>query len=413
LIEINSTYKQLVGPDNTLQKQTRYNIVYGGRRSSKSFSVVQILGITAMLEPGHFIACVRKVATTLKDSVFAELLNFFKSNNVPIAKNKIDKEITLANGSRFRCFGLDDPEKLKSLSGISCIWIEEANELSENDFDSIDAGLSPTNFIGSVILTFNPMPQVTGSFHWIQRRFLQVSHELSKATIDSKTNALILRTWYKDNRFCSPETVKLLEGYKDTNPEKYNLWALGLFTKLEGVVFNNWDIVPCVPEGIIHDSIGIGLDFGFASDQSGAVRVWINGSDLYVQQLVYKTGLLPEMLYNELKESGVTEFENVVADSSRPDTIEDLKRRGLQGIHGVKKHPGYKEETAMKIKEYKIHIIEGSTDLIREISTYSWMRDRNGKQLPKLQDGDDHLLDPLTMVMSEIGKKQEFAFAFI
>jgi phage terminase large subunit len=413
LIEINSVYKQLFGPDGTLRKDVRYFEIYGGRRSAKSHEVAAILGITAMTEPGHFIPCMRKVGTTLKDSVFAEIIGFFKNNNIKHTVNKTDKELWLPNDSRFRCFGLDDPEKLKSLKDATLMWHEECNEEAEEDFDSLDAGLSPSKYPGRHIITHNPFPQIPGSLHWIQRRFLQVPHELSKAVIDTKTNALILRTWYKDNRFCPPETIKVLEGYKETNPEKYKLWALGEFTKLEGVVFDNWNIVPCVPEGIIHDSIGVGLDFGFASDQSGAVRVWINGNDLYVQQLVYKTGLLPEMLYNELKESGVTEFENVVADSSRPDTIEFLKQRGLKGIHGVKKHPGYKEETAMKIKEYKIHIIEGSTDLIREISTYSWMRDKNGKQLPKLQDGDDHLLDPLTMVMSEIGKKQEFAFAFI
>ena len=120
-----------------------------------------------------------------------------------------------------------------------------------------------------------------------------------------------------------------MEGYEKTNPELYKLWALGEFTKLEGVVFDNWDIVDKVPDGIVNDSIGVGLDFGFASDESGAVRLWLNGNDLYVKELVFKTGLFPEMLYRELVDSGVGPYDHVVADSSRPDTIEDLKRRGL------------------------------------------------------------------------------------
>lgn len=414
MIEINSVYRQLFGEDSTLRKDVRYFVLYGGRRSAKTHDgAVSPLTITALTEPGHFVPCIRKVAATLKDSVFSELTAFKRAHDIPGTINKTDKEITLPNGSRFRGFGLDDPDKLKSLSQATCIWIEEANELSESDFDSIDAGLSPSKYPGRIILTFNPIPQIPGSMHWLQRRFLQCPHELSKAYIDQNTNALVLRTWYKDNRFCPPETIKVLEGYEKTNPELYKLWALGEFTKLEGVVFDNWDIVDKVPDGIVNDSIGVGLDFGFASDESGAVRLWLNGNDLYVKELVFKTGLFPEMLYRELVDSGVGPYDHVVADSSRPDTIEDLKRRGLQGIVGVKKHPGYKEETAQQIKAYNIHIIEGSTNLIREISTYSWCRDKNGKQLPKLQDGDDHLLDPIIQVMSELNKKPEFNIFFV
>ena len=91
----------------------------------------------------------------------------------------------------------------------------------------MDAGLSPNNYPARIFLTHNPVPQIPGSLHWIQKRFLQVPHELSKAVVDPTTNALILRTWYKDNAFCPEASRKVLEGYKETNPEKYKLWALG------------------------------------------------------------------------------------------------------------------------------------------------------------------------------------------
>jgi phage terminase large subunit len=70
---------------------------------------------------------------------------------------------------------------------------------------------------------------------------------------------------------------------------------------------------------------------------------------------------------------------------------------GLNGILGVKKYAGYKEDIAMRLQGYQIYILEDSTDAIKEFSTYSWARDKNGKQLPKLQDGDDHLIDCLIM----------------
>ena len=413
-IKINATYRQLYDESSTkLRTDFRYGVCYGGRRSAKSTEIVQSICLTIMQEPGHFVMAIRKVATTLKDSVFAEYVDFFHRYGIKVNVNKTDKEITLPNRSRIRCFGLDDPEKLKSTKGATIVHFEESNECTEHEFDSIDAGLSPNNYPGRIFLTFNPMPQIPGSLHWIQRRFLQVQHELSKAILDTKTNALILRTWYKDNAFCPEPTIKVLEGYKETNPEKYKLWALGEFTKLEGVVFENWGIVASIPESIKYDKSTIGLDWGYASDPAAASRVWIHENDIYIQQLVYKTGLFNEDLFKELKEAGVTENDEIIADCSSPMSIDDLKRKGFNGIRGNKKSANYKEDTANIIKSFRIHIIEGSTDLIREMSTYSWCRDKNGKQIARLQDGDDHLIDGLIMVCAENTKTPEFKMFFV
>jgi len=257
------------------------------------------------------------------------------------------------------------------------------------------------------------MPQIAGSLHWIQRRFLQCPHELSKAYIDKSTNALVLRTWYKDNKFCPPETIKVLEGYEKTNPEKYKLWALGEFTKLEGVVFDNWDIVPCVPDGIVNDKSSVALDWGYSVDPVASGRFWIHENEIYAKQLVYKTGLFNDDIAKELREAGVSDNDEIIADCSNPMSIDDLKRKGFNGIRGNKKSPNYKEDTANIIRSYKIHIVEGSTDFVREISTYSWCRDKNGKQIARLQDGDDHLIDCLIMACAENTKAPKFELFFI
>jgi len=400
-VKLNRTYQQLLGPDGTLRKDVRYFEVYGGRRSGKSHDVDAIVGLTCIVEPGHFVVAVRKVAATLKDSVFAEFIGFFRDNEIPVTVNVTDKEIRLANGSRIRCFGLDDPEKLKSLKGATIIVLEEANELTEDDFDSLDAGLSPSNYPGRIILLHNPVPKVPGLDYWYEKRFQSVPHELSKAVINEPANALILRTWYKDNAFCPEATKLLLEGYKTSNPEKYKLWALGEFTKIEGVVFDNWDIVKEVPEGIIHDSIGCGLDFGFSNDPAACVKIWVYKEDIYIKQLLYMTGLTNDMLYTKLSEAGLAYRDTIIADSSDPKTIDDLFRRGLKGIRPVHKKANYKEDLINRIRSFKIHLIEGDTDIIREFSTYSWARDKNNKQLPKLVDGDDHSIDAFVMRFHE------------
>ncbi len=413
-IKINEAYKQLFDiKTRTLRKDVRYFEEYGGRRSAKSHDTVQVLGLTALLELGHFIPCIRKVATTLKDSVLAEVKGFLNKHEIKYTENKTDKEITLSNNCRFRGFGLDDPEKLKSLKGATIIWFEEANEITEEEFDSIDAGLSPANYPGRIMLTHNPVPQIKGSLHWIQKRFLQVEHQLSKAVIDDTPTgkALVLRTWYKDNAFCPPETIKLLEGYKKTNPEKYKLWALGEFTKLEGCVFDNWDTVAGVPEGI--ECLGVGLDFGYSVDPAAAVRVWAHKDEIWVKGLVYKTGLSNLNLYNEMKLAGVDDRELITCDSAEPKSRDDLRDYGFQGIRKVNKKPNYKEDLVNRIRSFKLHLVEGDTDLQREFSTYSWSRDKNNKQLPKLQDGDDHYIDAFIMRMHDYYQHRDYKLSDI
>ncbi len=84
---------------------------------------------------------------------------------------------------------------------------------------------------------------------------------------------------------------------------------------------------------------------------------------------------------------------------------------GLKGIRGVKKRPNYKVDVVQVLQGYKIHLIDGDIDLQREFSTYSWQRDKTGKQLPKLQDGNDHYIDAMIMyayMKIGVNSKQSF-----
>lgn len=394
-IQINEIYANLFKyfTDDSI----RYLIIYGGRRSGKSVGISDILTYIAGTCPNTFIPAVRKYGTSLKDSVYQRFNNSLSNAGLKYTPNKTDKEFLIKEtNSRIRCFGLDDPEKLKSLEDAKYIWFEEATENTEKDFDTIDAGLSPQGVVPKIILTFNPIALIPGQMHWIQERWLTNEHELSKPLVVG--DAVILRTWYKDNAFCPEATVKLLEGYKKTNPGLYKMWALGEFTVLEGVIFSNWDIVENVPDGI--EFFGYGLDFGFSNDPAACVGVWGNKTDLWVKGILYSLELTNEDLYQELSKT-IKPTDKVIADSAEPKSIESLYRKGLRHIKGVKKRANYKEDMANELRGYNIHLIKGDIDLQKEFSTYSWARDKQGKQLPKVQDGNDHYIDAFIMLMHE------------
>ena len=138
----------------------RYLVLKGGGGSGKSIFAGRKVLERAVNEPGHrFLVC-RKVARTLRESCFKQLLGqlaeFYPDSGYKA--NKSDLTISFQNGSEIIFAGLDDVEKLKSIYNITGIWIEEASELLEGDFNQLDIRLrGKTREYQQIILSFNPI----------------------------------------------------------------------------------------------------------------------------------------------------------------------------------------------------------------------------------------------------------------
>lgn len=386
-VRVNKTFAQLK------DVIARYVVSYGGRRSSKSVSHSQLL-VRRATESKRRVLVMRKVGKSLRFSCWPRVkATIEEAIGLSACKvNKSEMTIELPNGSVFLFAGADDVEKLKSIEAITDVWLEEANEFDELDLDTIDAGLSAdVDPPPQITLTFNPIPVVASQPHWLQRRFiLAIPHELSVPKLSGEV--CILRSWYKDNAFCPEATIRLLESYKYTNPQLYRMWALGEFTKVEGAILTNWDIVDGVPFGA--PDLGYGLDFGFANDPAALVRAWGSRTDIWLEELVYAEGLTNPDLSERMSEVGVRRMlDSILADSAEPKSIEELARmRWLIGP--CDKGPDYKRAAIRYLQGFKIHVLRGSTNLIAELSTWCWPRDETtGRFLPKIPDGNDHAID--------------------
>lgn len=396
VVRINEVFDPLYSID------ARYINCYGGRRSGKSYAVSQLLMRRCLEHGDRKVVVMRKYATTIRLSVWARVLDAIEETvgQMRCKINKTEKEIRFPNGSMMAFIGADDPQKLKSLEGITDYWLEEANEFVENDFDTLDAGLSaPVDPPPQMWLTYNPIPVIPGFLHWIQERFLQIEHKLGEIALNG--SGAVLRTFYKHNAFCPKETIQVLEGYKKTNPDLYKMWGLGEFTTLRGVILTNWDIVSEVPGGV--QSLGYGLDFGFANDPATVVEAWRQRNVIWVQEKVCATELTNPELSIAMEDSGLNKaYDLIVADSAEPKSIQDLQNLGWL-ISGVeKKGRDYNHAAANYLRSLEaIHILEGSTNLIKEVATWSWKRDKARNILPIPQDGNDHCIDAMKYLVYE------------
>lgn len=203
----------------------RYLVLKGGGGSGKSIFAGRKVIERCACESGHRILVCRKVARTLRESCFQQLVGQCSDMDIPVKVNRSDMAIAFPNGSAILFAGLDDVEKLKSIYNLTGIWIEEASELLESDFNQLDIRLrGQTAHYKQIILSFNPV----SINHWLKKRFFDQHDERVR----------ISETTYKDNRFLDDDAIRVLEAYKDTDEYYYTVYCLGQWGTTGRSVFN-------------------------------------------------------------------------------------------------------------------------------------------------------------------------------
>ena len=212
--------------------QHKHLILKGGGGSGKSIWAGWKVLDRCKWEAGHRFLVVRKTAKSLRESCFHQLrefaLNYYAGDVLRVPRGKSgDMYITFKNGSEIIFAGLDDVEKLKSIHDITGIWIEEATEISEHDFDQLDIRLrGETKYYKQIIVTFNPI----SISHWLKKRFFDRKDPFDRVRVHEST--------YKDNRFLPEEDRMTLESFKETNFYYYTVYCLGLWGVVGRTFFN-------------------------------------------------------------------------------------------------------------------------------------------------------------------------------
>lgn len=375
------TVKAIKAHRPMVDSDKRYILGYGGRGSGKSVGASQALIELGLKRKGRILA-IRKVGRTLRLSVFprirAELAAWGILDQCSV--NKSDMTFTLPNGTEINCLGLDDPEKVKSIEDPWLAWIEEADSLTEDDFNAVDFVLRQGD--DKIILTFNPPPMIPGSSHWIKDRF-----------IDSReSSAEVIKSTWRDNPFLPAVYTERLEALKKTNPELYKMWALGEFVGLSGAIFTNWCVVDAIPTEA--KFIGYGLDFGFSIDPAALIACYKYNGEYYHKEVVYQTGLTNRDLAEAMTAAGVTRHQEIVADSAEPKSIEELRREGFF-LRPAVKGPDSVRAGIDYMLGFKHNIERNSSGLIREFGSYCWKTDSNGKPKPQPVDDMNHGIDAI------------------
>ena len=358
------------------KNQDRYLIMYGGAGSGKSVFAAQKCLYRILTEGYHRILVIRKVSRTLRNSSFAllrDMLPTWGLDKIAIV-NRAEMSIVFPQlHSQILFLGVDDPEKLKSISGITSIWVEEATELNPDDWKQIDLRLrGKTRSYKQIVLTFNPI----SVNHWIRKQFFNSQVSSSK----------IIHSTYQDNRFIDSEYKEVLEQLKYEDKEYYKIYTKGEWGTHGNMIYTNWQLVSSVPDNM--DEEFCGLDFGY-NNPSACVKIGIKDGEYYVLDELYRSHLTNSDLIEMLKPfAGELE---IYADSAEPNRIEEMQRAGLNVTPAVKNV----KDGIDFVKRQKLYIDPKFSNTLKELEGYKWQQDRAGNVLDKPVKYMDHAMDAM------------------
>ena len=360
-------------------------ILEGGSRSGKTYSIIQFLTIYLLQNTGVTLTIGRETLTDIKDTILPDMFEIFQALDVlnrPDYKwNKSEKHISF-NGNLIRYIGVNDnPNKTHGLKQ-NIFWLNEIMPIDKFTFDQLEQ--RTTDFW---ILDYNP----SSTKHW--------AYDVA----DKRDDVLLFKSTVLDNPFVPTEVRKKILGYEPTERNillgtadefLWKVYGQGERADAENKIFKRFELFTEKPKE--YDYVTYGLDFGYANDPSACVECIISGNNIYITELLYKTGLLNGEIAEEIRENLKDNF--VYCDSAEPKSIAELRVNYDIPTVNAKKGAGSINEGIKKIKKYKIHLNKNSLNLQHEFENYSYIEKTGGKLVP--MDKDNHLIDAIRYSLS-------------
>jgi len=378
-----------------LDAAERTQIFFGGSSSGKSWFLAQRCVIDLMRGERNYLIC-RAVARTIRTSVFQQIDRVIREFGVQelFQVNKSDAVITCENGMQALFAGLDDVEKIKSITpkkgALTDIWIEEATECRREDIKALykrQRGGSETT-PKRLTMSFNPILRL----HWIFTDFFAELGWADDQTRHKAEDLLILKTTYKDNRFLTKQDVHDLETEKD---EYFRaVYTLGNWGVLGDVIFTNWKIQDLTGMAEQWTNPHHGLDFGFGSAPAAMPVTHYDKArqTIYIYQELYERGLTNDLLAAEIKK--LINKDYVVCDSAEPKSVAELVKHGVNAV-GAKKGKDSVEFGIQWLQQQTIIVDTHCIHAQNEFQQYQWKKDKDGNSMKVPVDRNNHLIDGL------------------
>lgn len=374
-IAFNAAYKE------ALNTKCRYIHMLGGRAGGRSHAVADIF-ILKLLGKAYFRGVIaRQSLDSVRDSQFQHIVDII--NKAEIRSLFDIQESTmrikcLATGNTiipkgFRTSKSTSTAKMKSLTGVTDVWIEEADEVQYEDFLKLDHSLRTVEGSGlRIFFTYN----TEKGDHWLKTKH----HD------HADDRMLFIHTTYTDNRVnLDDDFIQALEKLRQTDPEYARVWIDGEWGGgVKGRIYEHFKETDKTPEG----ETVYGIDFGY-NNPTSIVKVVNSDGVFYVYEYLYQSKLTNNDLIEHLR--GISKSDYIYADNAEPARIEEIKRAGYN-VYPANKDVKY---GISRVKASDIRLHYSAKNILKESKSYQWKQSADGSPLEEPVKMFDHAMDAL------------------
>ena len=386
----------------------RYRVCKGSRGSKKSKTTALNMIYRLLEYPEANALCVRRYGNTLRDSVFSDLKwaihklhldGYFYDTVSPM------QIVRKSTGQKILFRGLDDGLKITSISvdrGCLCfVWIEEAYEINEDDFNKLDMSIRgevPDGYFKQITLTFNPW-SITS---WLKKRFFDNPDD------DTFTKT----TTWQCNEWLDDADKAIFLKMQENNPRRYRIEGEGEWGIADGLIYENvtyQDFNVDTIRQISGIKAAYNLDFGYTDPNAFVCEMVDNTTKkIYVFDEWYKTGVTNKIIAQQIKDMGYG-GQRIVCDSAEPKSIAELRENGINAVASRKGRDSVNHGIQL-IQNYQIVVHPKCQEFKKEIENYCWEKDRNGNLTGKPDHEFSHGMDSMRYGISDILLPDAFSF---
>lgn len=324
----------------------RVILLRGGTRSSKTWSALQLVNtIAARSSKPRLISVVSETMPHLKRGAIRDFTNMLEGEgtyNVN-AWHDTDKIYSYSKG-KIEFFSADQPAKVHGPAR----QVLYGNEVINWPFEVYRQLAVRTT--EKIILDYNPAFDFWADTKLIPRADVRV--------IDST---------YLDNDMLTAAQIAEIESNREIDPDWWRVYGEGKKGTREGLVIQNWDIVPGLPPRDEWKAAYIGVDFGWSAP-SAVMLVVLSQGEVWIDELGYGPNMDNPDIAAAIIGAGYQSLETI-CDKAEPKSIKDLKGLGIKAV------PSDNKEIQLGIRimnRYKKHYTERSLNSIDENRKYRY-----------------------------------------
>lgn len=354
----------------------------GGSRSSKSYSIIQLLIQIARDTPNKRISIVSHSLPHVKRGAYRDFRGIMESLNEwdDNLFSYSDFIYTYPSGSYIELFGLEDEGKARG-PGRDILFVNEANLIKKTLYDQLAMRTT-----GQIFLDWNPADFVS----WV--------YEVA----DNPKNKSIKSTYKNNLSNLSQNQIDAIEAFKDLPDDfMWKVYGLGLRGAAKEIIYTQWKYGELPGKG----DVFYGLDFGF-NHPAALVKVEHYEGTNYVQECIYQSNLTLSDLIQKIKEY-VKDRSPIYADAAEPKSIEEIYRAGIN-IKAASKDVWV---GVLKVKSYPLVVDSRSKNLHKELSSYKWKKDKNDNIIEEPVKANDDGMDAMRYAIYSHFEKPTFKIA--